>query len=717
MIKNFNYKIIASVLILFLLYILMEFFIKNIKDDRYSKIATQDINYIQTLIKEKQNTTDIIALSISNNQLLKEALLENNPDKIDIEYYSEQLRKSSDFKNVWFQIEDSEGKSFKRSWTPKRGDPLRNIRIDIDLMLKNPGIISNISTGKFDMTFKSMVPVFHEGKLIGIFEVITHFNSIARKLRANGIESVFLVDKIYKKQLTKAFSKLFVKDYYVANMNAKPVLLDYLKKQQLELFLDFEKNYKVDIDNNLLIVKYNLFDKLGRKMGHMLLFHNLSDIKTPAIGTIRMVFAFFAVIVVLFLLILNLYLVNTRNGEIIEKKNRKLSRLNEKHIQKISELQKQRDKTDKIFNTQPTITIITDGKVIRDANRSFLDFFDRFDSLSDFMLKYDCICDLFEKTSLENYISERVIDSMSWIDYVIENKSTLYKVIMKKYGKDHHFIVNANRSDHIEENGKYLIVVSFLDITDEVRLHNDLRQKDKMLMQQSKLASMGEMMGNIAHQWRQPLNVISTSASFLYLEDPENLSREEVQKYLDAILKNTDYLSRTIDDFKEYFKPDKKSKFFDVKNSIEKALFLVSLKYKKHEIEVISNIESFEINGYENELIQVILNIFNNAFDVLKLNKEQKKLIFIHMHKDKEKLLISIKDNGGGVQKEIIDRIFEPYFSTKHQSQGTGIGLYMAEEMVVKHMKGSLDVNNSLFDFEGKQYLGAEFIISLPLSV
>lgn len=178
--KIFDYKLLLLFFIIILSYFFTEMFIESIKKDRYSKFANNYTKNLKILIKEKQNTTNILALSLSNNLIVKEALLKKDSTLIDIISYSNVLRRNSDFKNAWFQIIDKDGISFKRSWTNKKGDSLLKVRNDLNIMLKEPKMMSTISTGKFDMTFKYMVPVFHENKLLGIIEAITHFNSISK---------------------------------------------------------------------------------------------------------------------------------------------------------------------------------------------------------------------------------------------------------------------------------------------------------------------------------------------------------------------------------------------------------------------------------------------------------------------------------------------------------------------------------------------------------
>lgn len=245
---------------------------------------------------------------------------------------------------------------------------------------------------------------------------------------------------------------------------------------------------------------------------------------------------------------------------------------------------------------------------------------------------------------------------------------------------------------------------------------NDNIKKDNILAQQSKLAAMGEMLGNIAHQWRQPLSTVSTIVSGIRLhrelgnkdEDLENESFLKIKKHIE-------YLSNTIDDFSNFFKPNKLAKEFQLEDMINKTLQLVENQLVKEDIILIKEIQNKKIYGFENELIQVLINLINNARDEL-VKSDEKKLIFISSKKNDKNIIIKIKDNAGGVNPLILDRIFEPYFSTKGDSKGTGIGLFMSEEILVKHLNGSISVENINYDFEEKLYKGAQFTIIFPIN-
>jgi PAS domain S-box-containing protein len=260
----------------------------------------------------------------------------------------------------------------------------------------------------------------------------------------------------------------------------------------------------------------------------------------------------------------------------------------------------------------------------------------------------------------------------------------------------------------------------FSDISKQKQQEEIIKEKERMLFQQSKMASMGEMLGNIAHQWRQPLSVISVAAGAVKLghEYEGTYGEKEIIEFLDSINNSTQYLSETIDDFRNFFTQDIENKDFDCVNAINKTLKLLSSDFKYKEINIIfRRVDSDNIFASENEFKQVMMNILNNAKYVL-LEKvlTEEKYIFIDVYVENSDINIDILDNAGGIDENIIDKIFEPYFTTKHKSIGTGIGLYMVEEILTKHMNGEITVTNEDFTYENICYKGARFSIKLPIS-
>ncbi len=236
----------------------------------------------------------------------------------------------------------------------------------------------------------------------------------------------------------------------------------------------------------------------------------------------------------------------------------------------------------------------------------------------------------------------------------------------------------------------------------------ELIQKDKLITVQSKQAVMGEMITMIAHQWRQPLSSITLQISNLQFKSllGEEIAKNEVDDTLSEISDTIIYLSETIDDFQTYFRPDKELTKIGLHSLVEKAVNFILPRLKETEIAIeIKEQEDITVNVYLNELIQVILNLLNNAIDALSNLDSRKPKLHLDIKERDKNILISISDNALGIKKDNLSRIFEPYFSTKGKN-GTGLGLYMSQMIIQKQFNGKIEVQSS------KE--GSTFTINIP---
>ena len=243
-------------------------------------------------------------------------------------------------------------------------------------------------------------------------------------------------------------------------------------------------------------------------------------------------------------------------------------------------------------------------------------------------------------------------------------------------------------------------------------------RKDLLLNKQARMVAMGEMIQNIAHQWRQPLSVISTGASGLQLQ--KALKGDIDEKFLDetlnTIVETSVDLSATIDSFMNFFKSSKQKNISYINDILEKTLKIFEYNRNEAKIEIIKNIDNVKIISYENELIQILINILNNSKEAFSEIFKDDRFIFIDIKKMGNYLLIKIKDNAGGIDEKDLEKIYDPYFSTKHQYQGTGIGLYMCQEIITQHMNGEIYTKNCDFEYEGNNYTGALTIIKIEIN-
>jgi C4-dicarboxylate-specific signal transduction histidine kinase len=349
-----------------------------------------------------------------------------------------------------------------------------------------------------------------------------------------------------------------------------------------------------------------------------------------------------------------------------------------------------------ILDSQENILLLTDGRELKKANQAMLGFLG-FENIDDFRNSYECICEFFIE---ENGYLQRKMNGVLWIDALLNNKENTPNVakIEGEDGKIHLFRVNINEK-RADEN---LYSITLTDITEIEAYKSQLQEKIKkikekqqILIQNSKMASMGEMIANIAHQWRQPLNALHTVLMMDY-EDNERLTQEEIAQFKEESSQYIHKMSSTIDDFRNFFSPTKEKEQFVVSDAIKEAIKFVKDSYLDSNVELIDRTQDGDIQicSYKNELMQVIMILLNNSRDAVVCNKIEKPQVIVDLlHRD-EKIEIRVKDNGGGIDDDIMDRIFEPYFTTKFKSDGTGVGLYMSKMIIEDSIGGELVLEN-----------------------
>ena len=245
---------------------------------------------------------------------------------------------------------------------------------------------------------------------------------------------------------------------------------------------------------------------------------------------------------------------------------------------------------------------------------------------------------------------------------------------------------------------KLLILNNDLETKIKLAVEKNKEQQER-IFEHSKNAQMGELIENIAHQWRQPLSIISTAASgIIFSKELNTLSTQRENEMLNVILFNTKELSKTIDIFREYLSERNEFKDVILQDRLDIAISIVKTSLYDNNIELINNIHKIQpinIKIILGDISQVIVNIINNSKDAVIENKIKNSYIKINLEEYEDNIVILIEDNAGGIDKSIINKIFDPYFTTKHKTQGTGLGLYLCKEIVEKHMNGRIDIQNT----------------------
>lgn len=246
------------------------------------------------------------------------------------------------------------------------------------------------------------------------------------------------------------------------------------------------------------------------------------------------------------------------------------------------------------------------------------------------------------------------------------------------------------------------------------------RKKDQIMYQQARLASMGEMIQNIAHQWRQPLNsLIILIQSFKIKYDRNNLSKEFVATQTADALRIAKNMSDTIENFRNFFHPNINKAKFSLSKSIEDSIGLIYPTLQQNNIQIYFDKKNdIEFFGYENAFSQIVLNLIKNSQDVFVESQIKEGLIELVLESIDSQVTLYIMDNGGGIKINDVNKIFEPYFTTKHKSVGTGIGLYMVKQIIEKQMNGSIEVKNQQWHSKtlDKNFYGAIFVIKFSLN-
>ena len=332
--------------------------------------------------------------------------------------------------------------------------------------------------------------------------------------------------------------------------------------------------------------------------------------------------------------------------------------------------------------------MIVSNKQIEYINHTFLKFLG-FSDFKEFKSKVSEADVLVE--SIED-LTGKIYPSQNWIKRIIENSNTQH-IIHFKHNKKQPFIVLQN---HFKELDKDIVIFSDvtnlelnrLSLNEEIlKLKADNEEKLKLLKIQSKQALMGEMISAIAHQWKQPLNALSLNFQIIDIDD---INKADLEFCLENGLKQVNYMSKTIDDFRNFFSPNKVMSSFSLKEIIDDVINLFSKQLEVHNINLIVDVDDIHFFGYKSELSQVLMNFIKNSKDEFDKIKKDNKYIKVKAYQKDSFTYVEVEDNAGGIPKEVLSKIFEPYFTTK--DKGTGIGLYICK-MLIENMQGEIFVD------------------------
>ncbi|HIP55067.1 MAG TPA: diguanylate cyclase [Sulfurimonas autotrophica] len=404
---------------------------QKIQQQEYQKVAQQLQDKIQDAILLKKKATLAIALALAYQADLQNRIRNNTLTKHCFNAVVQQFRENTLYKNIWIQVTNQDGRPLCRSWTKKLDNNLHVIRDDIAIIQKTKKPLNSVSVDKFDLSIKSMVPILDKEKLIAVFEVISHFNSIAQEFKKDGLESVVVATKEQSKHIKYPFSKLFIDSHYVANLDANEDLLKLLQRYGVENMV--KKPYIV-IEDYLIAIS-PLKDTKKRVVGYYFIFQKLDTLSNRALERF---FFEWVVLGLLFFSFLGAFITITLYFVV----------------------RKQKKYYKNIIDSSKNIIVVSDKKRILEVNKIFFKYFSRYKTLEEFHKKNSCLCDFFVKE--EGYLDRGDV-MYHWLDVVLQNPDATHKAKMDIEGKVYYFLVNVAIIDKEKEH--YSVVLA--DITQE----------------------------------------------------------------------------------------------------------------------------------------------------------------------------------------------------------------------------------------------------------
>jgi len=411
-----------------------------LQKNSYSSQAYSMQQRVSDMILAKQKATVGMALSLANDQRFIEHITN---DKIPNKYYKnlvDNFRRNTLYKNIWIQVLNKDLTSIYRSWSDKNGDSLKDVRGDLVEVFKTKKVSYSISSGKFDLTIKAIVPILKDEEVIGVLEIISHFNSISKAMKKFDVDSVVVLEKKYTKNIKYPFTNIFIDEYYIANFDAPPYLIEALKKHGIQNH--FSSKYM--IDEGKIATSYELKSINGETLGWYIMFKKIEDI--PSLDLDFFMFRWLTLGLLGFMALAGVI-----------------------NIIMFYFLRKQKIYYKNIIDSSTNMVVINDKKNIIDVNKIFFKYFYNHKTIDEFKKNYECICDLFVEE--ESYLHKEM-DGEYWIDYLMLHKNVKHKVKIKYESEVYYFFVSTSL---VSVEKSYYSVV-FADITNEEKYKIDLEK-------------------------------------------------------------------------------------------------------------------------------------------------------------------------------------------------------------------------------------------------
>ncbi len=627
----------------------------------------------------------------SNNKILEALERENREEFYNLIEVDFKRMKNVDNKFWGLHIILPNNMSFIRVHKPNTIDTIiaKGKKPLIDKVNEIKKVITNYDSGKFGYFLRVVTPIFSkQQKYLGLAEFSISADNITN----------FIKDKLHYD------NRFLVKDI----KNKK--FLNHLSKTKNGLVIFKSSNKKLFNQNNLIVKSYYIF-------GNSTLFNNLIHFNNKVYKISKIILSDTANLEIAFDVtgIYNEHILFERNlmlfisllilfsiviwciSIMLNNKSNKLLKLNK-------EIQIQKKTFETLFNdASEGLSILRDGKFI-DCNKAVLNML-RIENKKDLLNIHPS--QLSPEFQPNGQLSFNRLNEM--IQIAIVTGSNNFEWLHKRANGEE-FYADITLTAMVLNNENVIHVV-WKDISEKKKLQEDLKQKEMLIFEQSKMASMGAMIGNIAHQWKQPLSVISLiTTGIQFKKELGILDIETLPEEMEIITNQIAHLTNTLNTFRNFLKEKKEFKEVILQDRIDVALNISGLILKDSGIELKNNINYLNpiiISLIIGELTEVLINIINNARDILIEKKIKEPWVQLDLIQEDNKAIISIEDNGGGIPSDVMPKLFDKYFTTKNDDKGTGLGLHMSYQIITKSLNGKIYAKNT--------ENGAKFFIELPL--
>ena len=673
--KKLEFKILKSMLISYVLLVSLILLIViygqnrsfESKNSSFHRVIHSSIHYLLEHNKKHYHT---ILKKISKTKDLNKYIINNDRENLYkiLKYDFELLKEENKYFNVLHIIKPNGQSLLRVHKKDKYGDNLFEIRPMIREVIKNKKIISGYETGKYATVYRIIMPIFDKNKFIAMLEIGINPNYFINQIDSILNEKGML---FIKKDNLKLFSKNNnhkINDYILQTEigNNTSSILNLIPNSYT-----FEDNYQInDGQNRYLLHTHTLHKYSNEEYGRYVFIQDISHMLVNQKQILFQIFILLTFLLIILYFIVRYYFIKFET---------KLEYLHEKHIEEVTKL--------KIaIENAPISIVITDI----DGNLEYVN----------------------------NYFTK--VTGYTYAEAIGENPKILktgytsideYQSLWDDISSDHTWRGTfKNKKKNGEEYWEEAIIVPIEDknkkvvkylgikqeVTEAIHLRSELKNKDELLLSQSKHAAMGEMISMIAHQWRQPLSIISMGANNILADiELDLMDKNEIKNEMNEIISQTQELSQTIDDFRNFFKPTKSYEIVTLKNILDDTFKVINKSLENNNVIInINNNSNKKIKTYPRELMQVFINILNNAKEALIQTNPKERNISISIFDQDDSIIITLCDNAGGIKKDTISKIFNPYFSTKHAKSGTGLGLYISKTIIEKHLNGTIRAYN-----------------------